>query len=90
MLALTGKARRWEPQAAAVADLLCRRLVRGGWRLRVRLAASWPRAVQITAAITRLQALDPADQPKPSLQSRKDTPRAMEPRPPGATAVPPS
>jgi hypothetical protein len=34
--------------------------------------------------------LHPADQPKPSLQSRKDTPRAMEPRPPGATAGPPS
>ena len=35
------------------------RLVRGGRRLRLRLAASWPWARQITAAITRLQALAP-------------------------------
>jgi hypothetical protein len=35
------------------------RFVRGGRRLRIRLAASWPWARQITAAITRLQALAP-------------------------------
>src|SRR5690348_7567175 len=42
LLALTGTARGWEP----------RRL-----RLRLRLAARWPWAGQITAAVTRLQAL---------------------------------
>jgi hypothetical protein len=34
-------------------------LVRGGRRLRLRLAATWPWATQITTAITRLQALAP-------------------------------
>ena len=60
MLALHGQARRWEPRrlrqrlfsAAA-------RIVRGGRRLRLRIAATWPWATQITAAITRLQALAP-------------------------------
>jgi hypothetical protein len=33
------------------------RLVRGGRRLRLRLAAYWPWASQINAPITRLQAL---------------------------------
>ena len=35
------------------------RIVRGGRRLRLRLAARWPWAPQITAAISRLQALAP-------------------------------
>jgi Transposase DDE domain group 1 len=35
------------------------RLVRGDRRIRLRLAATWPWAVQLTAAITRLQALAP-------------------------------
>jgi hypothetical protein len=35
------------------------RLVRGGRRLRLRLAATWPWAGQLTAAITRLQAYAP-------------------------------
>ena len=34
-------------------------IVRGGRRLRLRLAARWPWATQITAAITRLDALAP-------------------------------
>lgn len=33
------------------------RLARGGRRLRLRLAQRWPRASEITAAVTRLQAL---------------------------------
>ena len=33
------------------------RLVRGGRRLRLRLAQRWPWAGQVTAAITRLQAI---------------------------------
>ncbi len=71
MLALDGPARAWEPQTPAAAPVLflCRRApVRGGRRLRLRIAASCPWATQLTAAITRLQALAPADQPEPSLQ----------------------
>jgi hypothetical protein len=60
MLALTGPARRWEPKRLRLRILTCAgRIVRGGRRLRLRLAASWPWASQITAAITRLQALAP-------------------------------
>jgi hypothetical protein len=35
------------------------RLVRGGRRRRLRLAAHWPWATQIAAAVSRLQALEP-------------------------------
>jgi hypothetical protein len=65
LLALDGPARAWEPKrlrlrlftAAGAAGP--RRLVRGGRRLRLRLAATWPWAPQFTAAITRLQTLAP-------------------------------
>jgi hypothetical protein len=60
MLALDGQARRWEPRrlrlrlfAAAGASSAAAR------RLRLRLASRWPWATQITAAITRLDALAP-------------------------------
>jgi hypothetical protein len=60
MLALPGPARTWEPKrlrlrlfSAAVT------LARGGRRLRLRLAATWPGATQITTAITRLQDFAP-------------------------------
>jgi hypothetical protein len=60
MLALTGKARRWEPRRLRLRIFSAAgRFVRGARRLRIRLAASWPWARQITAAITRLQALAP-------------------------------
>ena len=60
MLALDGPARRWEPKRLRLRIFTCAgRLVRGGRRLRLRLAASWPWAGQITTAITRLQALAP-------------------------------
>jgi hypothetical protein len=60
MLALTGKARRWEPKRLRLRIFTCAgRIVRGGRRLTLRLAASWPWAQQITIAITRLQALAP-------------------------------
>jgi hypothetical protein len=59
MPALDGPARRWEPKR------LCLRLfsaagpmVRNG-RLRLRLAACWPWAPEITAVITCVQALAP-------------------------------
>ena len=60
MLALEGPARRWEPKRLRLRIFTCAgRIVRGGRRLRLRLAASWPWAREITTAITRLQALAP-------------------------------
>ena len=58
MLALTGDARRWEPRRLRLRLFaVAGRIVRGGRRLKLRLAATWPWASQITAAIGRLQAL---------------------------------
>jgi hypothetical protein len=58
MLALPGKARRWEPKRLRLRLFTCAgRTVRGSRRLRLRLASSWPWAREITTAITRLQAL---------------------------------
>jgi hypothetical protein len=60
LLALTGTARRWEPKRLRLRLFsVAGRLVRGGRRQRMRLAARWPWATQITAAISRLQALAP-------------------------------
>jgi Transposase DDE domain group 1 len=58
LLALTGQARRWEPKRLRLRLFsVAGRLARGGRRLRLRLAQCWPWAGQITAAVTRLQAL---------------------------------
>jgi hypothetical protein len=60
MLALDGPARAWEPKRLRLRLFSAAgRLVRGGRRLRLRLAATWPWAPQLTAAITRLQAYAP-------------------------------
>jgi hypothetical protein len=60
MPALDGPARRWEPKRLRLRIFTCAgRLVRGGRRLKLRLAASWPWASQIATAITRLQAFAP-------------------------------
>jgi hypothetical protein len=60
MLALTGSTRRWEPKRLRLRLLSAAgRIVRGRRRLRVRLAARWPWARDIAAAINRLQALAP-------------------------------
>jgi hypothetical protein len=60
MLALTGKARRWEPKRLRLRLFTCAgRIVRGSRRLKLRLAASWPWARAITTAIACLQALAP-------------------------------
>jgi Transposase DDE domain group 1 len=60
MLALDGPARAWEPKRLRLRLFSAAgRLVRGGRRLRLRLAATWPWAGQLTAAITRLQAFAP-------------------------------
>jgi hypothetical protein len=53
------------------------------------LAATWPWATQITAAVTRLQALAPAGWPEQPRPQGKETRGPVEPRPPGATAVRP-
>jgi len=61
MLALTGPARRWEPRRLRLRLLsVAGRIVRGGRRLRLRLAATWPWAPQTATAITRLQDLTPS------------------------------
>jgi hypothetical protein len=58
MIALAGEARRWEPKRLRLRLFsIARRLVRGGRRLRLRLAERWPRAGEVTTAIARLQAL---------------------------------
>jgi len=58
MLALAGTARRWEPKRLRLRIFaVAGRLARSGRRLRLRLAENWPWAREITAAITRLQAL---------------------------------
>jgi Transposase DDE domain group 1 len=60
MLALDGPARAWEPKRLRLRLFSAAgRLARGGRRLRLRLAATWPWASHLTAAITRLQALAP-------------------------------
>lgn len=58
MLALDGPARAWEPKRLRLFSA-AGRLPCGGRRLRLRLAATWPWAAQITAAITRLQSYAP-------------------------------
>jgi hypothetical protein len=58
LLALAGQARRREPKRLRLRPFSAAgRLARGGRRLRLRLAQRWPWADEITAAVTRLQAL---------------------------------
>jgi Transposase DDE domain group 1 len=77
MLALTGTARRWEPKKLRLRLFSAAgRIVRGGRRLKLRLSARWPWTTQITAAISRLQSLAPADQPNQTLRPGRNTPRA--------------
>jgi Transposase DDE domain group 1 len=60
MLALDGPARAWEPNRLRLRPFTTAgRVVRGGRRLRLRLAATWPWAGQFTTAITGLHALAP-------------------------------
>jgi len=59
MLALAGKARRWEPKRLRLRLFsVAGRLARSARRLRLRLAQTWPWTGEvITAAVARLQAL---------------------------------
>jgi hypothetical protein len=60
MLAPDGPARACEPKRLRLCLFTAAgRIVRGGRRLRLRLAATWPWATQIATAITRLQNLAP-------------------------------
>jgi hypothetical protein len=60
ILALDGAARRWEPKRMRLRLFSSAgQITRGGRRLRLRIAATWPWARKITAAITRLQAFAP-------------------------------
>ena len=60
MLALTATARRWEPKRLRLRIFSAAgRIARGGRRAPPALAGRWPWATQITAAITRLDALAP-------------------------------
>ena len=60
MLALTGAARRWEPRKLRLRLFsVAGRIVRGGRRLRLRLASRWPWSADIATAIHRLHALAP-------------------------------
>jgi Transposase DDE domain group 1 len=60
MLALDGPARAWEPKRLRLRLFSAAgRIARGGRRLRLRIAATWPWAAHLTTAITRLQDLAP-------------------------------
>ncbi len=60
MLALPGTACRRERKRLRLRLFSAAgRIVRGGRRLRLRISAAWPRAPDITAAFSRLQALTP-------------------------------
>jgi Transposase DDE domain group 1 len=60
MLALNGTARRWEPRRLRLRLYSAAgRIARGGRRVRLKISSRWPWATQITAAITRLDALAP-------------------------------
>jgi Transposase DDE domain group 1 len=60
MLALTPAARRWEPRKLRLRLFsVAGRIVRGGRRLRLRLASRWPWSADIAKAIHRLHALAP-------------------------------
>ena len=60
MLALDGPARAWEPKRLRLRLFSAAgHLAHRGRRLRLRLAATWPQAAQLTRAIIRLQAFAP-------------------------------
>ena len=58
MLAFDSPARRWEPKRLRL-FAVAGRLVRGGRRLRLRIAGDWPWARDLLTAVSRLNALAP-------------------------------
>jgi len=58
MLALAGKARRWEPKRLRLRLFsVAGRLARSARRLRLRLAQTWPWTGEVITAIASLQAI---------------------------------
>ena len=95
MLALDGFARRWEPKRLRLRLFAAAgRRAGGAGRLRLRIAATWPWAIQTTDGITRLQALAPpplTNQTCPRHQERRPTSPWNPPPParqPGCQAPP--
>jgi Transposase DDE domain group 1 len=77
LLALAGQARRREPKRLRLRLFSAAgRLARGGRRLRLRLAAHWPRAGQLAAAVTACRPCHLAEQPEPSQQRGRSNPGA--------------
>jgi hypothetical protein len=89
-LALDGKLAKAEPKTLRYPLFhTAARLVRGGRRKTLKIAATWPWATAISTAWKRIQALPhPSDQRKPSLLSRKEAPGSVEPPATGPTAGP--
>jgi hypothetical protein len=79
MLALHGPARRRQPRRLRLRLFsVAGRIVRGGRRLQLPLAARWPWSADITAAISRLQALASGQPDHRIPATRKVKPRARE------------
>ena len=87
-LALDGRLAKAEPKTLRYRVFhTAARLVRGGRRKTLKIAATWPWATAIITAWKRIQALPhPPDQRKPSLRPRKEPPGPVEPPATGPTA----
>jgi len=73
-LALDSPARAWEPKHLRLRLFSAAgRIARGGHRVRLRIAAAWPWAAQLTAAITRLHALARLTSTKPPPRPERTT-----------------
>jgi hypothetical protein len=84
MIALAGEVRRWEPKRLRLRLFsIAGRLVRGGRRLRLRLAERRPWADEVTSAISILQAL-------PVRLTSRNRPNDQEGETPGARGTPPT
>ena len=92
LLALDGDLARAEPKTLRYRLLhAAARLVRGGRRRTLKIAATWPWTDEIITAWQRIHAIPhPSDQLKPVPASRKEPRGPWNPRPPGPTAGPPS
>jgi hypothetical protein len=74
MLALDDPARAWEPKRLRLRLFSAAgRIVRGGRRTRLRIAANWPWATHLTAAITACTPSRPANPDQPPLHQKGQT-----------------
>jgi Transposase DDE domain group 1 len=84
MLALEGPARAWEPKRLRLRLFSAAgRLARGGRRLRLRIAATWPRPASSPPRSPACKPSPPADQPNRHCDQERTHPGPVEPRPPG-------